>query len=297
MSSEWVERQVSDGRYSTRYIEAGDPTAEPMVLLHDGAWGGSSTVTWGNLVPRLAERFYVLAPDMLGFGGSDKAVFVDRSSYAFRIEHLLAYLDAVGVSRPVHVVGNSFGGSLALRLLATEHRHRIASVTSIAGTGGPWRSALALENLGHWDGTENDLRRIVDLLVGPGPHFENQLHDRLEWASVPGHYRAMSAPSIPLPDALKSTRPHNDDWPHQLNGIAIATPVLLVRGSRDVLLDEDWTTHLTAVLSNVTVQTLDCRHSPNIDRPAELGEVLNDFIDDVNASSRGPAQCDPIVGV
>ncbi|MGY1662635.1 alpha/beta fold hydrolase [Geodermatophilus sp. SYSU D00705] len=266
----WIEA----GGITTRYLEAGSRAAEPVVLLHDGTWGGASSVTWANVVADLAEEFHVLAPDTLGFGGTDKVVYVDRAQYGPRMRHLAAFLRAKQVERPAHLVGSSFGGSLALRILG-ERFLDLASVVSICGTGGPWRTALSRAELGRWAGTEADLRRIVDLLIDPTDRYEAQVAERLTWASDPGHYRALAAVSAPVPEPLVRNR-EDDGWPGRLAGAT--TPVLLVRGSRDPLLEPDWHERLTAVLPHAQVRTLDCKHAPQIDHPQLLMPVLTGFL-------------------
>jgi pimeloyl-ACP methyl ester carboxylesterase len=269
-----TEHVVEAGGITTRYLEAGTPGNEPVILLHDGTWGGSSSVTWANVIGDLAEQFHVLAPDTLGFGGTDKVVYTDRAQYEPRMRHLAAFLRVKGVEGPVHLVGSSFGGSLALRILG--HRFLdLASVVSICGTGGPWRSALSRAELGRWAGTESDLRRIVDLLVDRNERYEAQVASRLEWASDPGHYRALAAVATALPDALIRQRAE-DEWPGQLAGVT--TPVLLINGRRDVLLEPRWYERLTAVLPHAQVQILDCKHAPHIDQPELLMPVLADFL-------------------
>lgn len=169
MSVQVKERWLRCGGYGTRFLEAGDPDAEPLLLIHDGAWGGSASTTWANLIPLLAPYRRVLAPDMLGYGASDKAVFLDRSPYAFRIAHLADFLRVLGISAPIDVVGNSFGGSTALRSLVMPDSFPIRSVVSIAGSGGPWRTPAALGELSRWDGTREDLARVVRFLVDDFP--------------------------------------------------------------------------------------------------------------------------------
>jgi pimeloyl-ACP methyl ester carboxylesterase len=271
---------------TTRYLEAGSPTAEPVVLLHDGTWGGASSVTWTNVIAGLAQEFHVLAPDTLGFGGTDKVVWVDRAQYGPRMRHLAAFLGAKQVERPVHIVGSSFGGSLALRILG-ERFLDLASVVSICGTGGPWRTALSRAELGRWAGTEADLRRIVDLLVDRNERYEAQVAERLAWASDSGHYRALAAVSAAVPEPLLRAR-EEDGWPGQLAGAS--TPVLLVRGSRDPLLEPDWHQRLAAVLPHAQVRTLDCKHAPHIDHPDLIMPVLTEFLGSHRLSRAGAAR-------
>jgi pimeloyl-ACP methyl ester carboxylesterase len=270
-----TEKWVNAGGFHTRYLEAGDREADPVLLLHDGAWGGASSVTWANIIPQLAARYRVLAPDLLGFGGTDKAVFVDRAQYVPRITQLREMVKHLGISKPLHLVGNSFGGSLALRILGNAEGFSLRSVVSICGTGGPRRTELSRVELGRWDGTEADLRRILGLLIDSTGFFESQLRERMQWAADAGHYRAVMAVSTPLPQGLAQVRP-SDPWPEQLRGTT--TPVLLVAGERDVLLESGWQEWLRGFVPEAQSIVLDCKHAPNIDRPELLLPALMDFL-------------------
>lgn len=275
-----AETVVLDG-LETRYLVVGDPGRDVVLLIHDGAWGGSAESTWSHLIPLLAENHYVIAPDLLGFGGSAKSVRFDRSTHEFRIQNvknLLAHLN-VGRDRIVHLVGNSFGGSLVLKAAAARSLPA-TSITSIAGTGGPWRSRTSLEELAYWDGTKEDLRRVTRLLVDDGSDvFEEHLETRLRWGTEPGHYRSMASVGVPLPPALKVR--HADEWPNELRQADAS--ILLVKGAQDELLEPDWTDHFTAAVPSVRVETMETRHAPNIDRSDALAALLVSFFEESKA--------------
>lgn len=269
------ERWIRCGGYRTRFLEAGDRTGDPLVLLHEGAYGGSASGSWSALIPGLAARYWVLAPDMLGFGGSDKVVFLDRSPHSFRVEHLTEFLRALNVTKPVNLVGNSFGGAVALRSLTLPERgFEVRSAVSIAGSGGPWRTQTSLNELGVWDGSRGDLARIQRLLIDDFPGFEAQLEDRFQWAVVPGHVKAIKAPGVEVPASARNRI--DDPWPRQLHGVRL--PTLLVRGTRDVLLEPEWADHVKAALPSASIADIDAKHSPNVDHPEEFSEILLDFI-------------------
>jgi len=97
------------------YREAGDPGAPAVVLLHGFP---SSSFMFRDLIPRLADRYHVVAPDHLGFGFSD-APPVDEFDYTFdRLADLTAaLLSQIGVDRYaiyVHDYGAPVGWRLAL---------------------------------------------------------------------------------------------------------------------------------------------------------------------------------------
>lgn len=272
-----TESHVRAGGFRTRVLEAGDREAPPVLLLHDGAWGGSSSGSWDAVIPQLAKTHRVIAPDMLGFGGTDKAVFFDRSPHSFRIAHLGELMRTLCVDRPVHVVGNSFGGAVALRAVAEGRALWIRSATSVAGSGGPWRTAKAISELGHWDGGRDDLTRIADLLVDRFEGYQDHVDERLRWAAVPGHARSVLAPTLAIPDTLRVAV--DDPWPAQLEGVDV--PLLLVRCLRDELLEPTWAAHVAAAAKDARVVEIDDRHAPNIDRPGEFLSVLLPFLAEV----------------
>jgi pimeloyl-ACP methyl ester carboxylesterase len=98
------------------YREAGDPSAPAIVLLHGFP---TSSFMFRNLIPQLADRFHVIAPDHLGFGLSD-APPVTEFEYTFDAltDLTTGLLDVLGVSRYAIYVqdyGAPIGWRLALR--------------------------------------------------------------------------------------------------------------------------------------------------------------------------------------
>ncbi|MFC6707130.1 alpha/beta fold hydrolase [Flexivirga alba] len=265
----------------TRYLSGGPDDAPVVVFLHDGAWGASSDVTWGEVAALAATDYRVVAPDLLGFGGSAKSVRLDQSPFAFRTTHLFALLDHLGITGPVHLVGNSFGGSIALRALTDPVlAERISSVTAISGTGGPWRTKESAQ-LGAFDGTEADLQRIVELLCDPYPGLQAQVAARYRWASMPGNYAATVAPHAAVPEPLRVERPAD---PYPANLAAATAPVLLFECTGDPLVEAGWTKHLQDILQDVTVAEVPYRHAPNITHPHETWEIIAAFLKDTDAA-------------
>lgn len=267
----------------TELAEAGDPAADLVMLLHDGAWGGSKTVSWSHCFNELAWDFHVVAPDFLGFGNSDKVVSFDRSPASWRVRQVLDLLDTLGAAqRTVHLVGTSFGGSVALRLAvhAVGTNWRPRSVTSIGGTGGgSWKALAMSTEMSHWDGSKQDLARIVRLLVPAEFDIEEHLELRWRSARAPGHYRSLASVGTPVPDGLRTIP--DDPWPAQLN--EVDTPLLLLAGRQDALLLPTWTDHLTRAAPNALVHHFDSGHSPNVDQPVAVADRIKEFIADATA--------------
>ncbi|HSL11076.1 MAG TPA: alpha/beta hydrolase [Actinomycetota bacterium] len=111
---------MSDGevrRFATTggelaYTDTGDGPA--VVLLHGFPL---SSVTWRSLAPALTQRFRVVVPDLLGYGGSDRPAHapLDLRAQAGYVRELLGHL---GLDR-VALVGHAHGGGIA-QLLALD---------------------------------------------------------------------------------------------------------------------------------------------------------------------------------
>lgn len=270
------EIEVNAAGFKTRCLVGGPDDGEVVLLLHDAAFGGSSDVSWSRIIPGLARRYRVIAPDLLGFGGSDKVVYVDRSPYDFRNLHVLAVLDALEVSGPVHLIGSSFGGSMGLHMLR-EPAGRLASVASIAGAGGGWRTDFGRSVLGQWDGTREGLKVIAATLAEDSPEFNLNEHvdARYKWASMNGHYRAVAAAGIKLPAAFASSGTR-DPFPKTPDS---DIPVLLIAGERDELVLQDWPEKILPLLpARTKAVRMNSKHSPNLEIPTETLKVLGSWL-------------------
>ncbi|MFW6033549.1 MAG: alpha/beta fold hydrolase [bacterium] len=123
---------VDAAAVATRSLRTGRPTGrdnrENVVFLHGTS--GHLEAFSRNIAPH-AERYRCHAIDMLGHGYTGKPPY--RYEIPRYAEHLLAYLDAVGIER-AHLVGESLGGWVA-GWLASEHPERVQSLQLVAAGG------------------------------------------------------------------------------------------------------------------------------------------------------------------
>ena len=111
------------------YREAGSPAAPAVVLLHGTP---ASSHQYRNLIPALADRYHVIAPDYPGFGHSD-VPSVDEFCYTFDnlADHVDALLDYLGLQRYAMYV-QDYGAPVGWRL-ALRHPDRIAAIITQSG--------------------------------------------------------------------------------------------------------------------------------------------------------------------
>jgi len=106
------------------YREAGDPRKPTILLLHGFP---TSSQMFRNLIPRLAGKYHVIAPDYPGFGQSSMP---DRNQFAYTFDNLSLvvehFLEAVGVSKYA-LYAMDYGAPVGFRL-ATRHPERITAL-------------------------------------------------------------------------------------------------------------------------------------------------------------------------
>jgi 4,5:9,10-diseco-3-hydroxy-5,9,17-trioxoandrosta-1(10),2-diene-4-oate hydrolase len=149
--------------------EAGE--GEPVVFIHGSGPGASGPSNFRFNIQAFARAgFRVLAPDLVGYGASSKPVGIDYTLDLFA-DTLLAALDKHGVAR-AHLVGNSLGGAIALRI-ALEQRGRVDRLVMMAPGGIESRETyFAMPGIARMVGdftspdfSLEDMRRIVTNLV------------------------------------------------------------------------------------------------------------------------------------
>ncbi|GAF46887.1 alpha/beta fold hydrolase [Rhodococcus wratislaviensis] len=275
---------TSLGAIEIAYYDVGPRDEEDViVLLHDGAYGSSAKLAWEKVMPELAERFRVIAPDLVGYGASSKATFFDRPPQAAHGDVIAAFLANVGIEAPrVHVVGSSFGGSAAVTAARTQFGRPFISAVSIGGSLGHGRNGDAFDELQHYDQSIEDARRITGLLVEDVDQWEIHVKERHANGLLPGHWEALSAARVRAPqrDAAAGPPPLADRL------ASCHAPVLFVEGENDQLLVRGWTEELAAMVPNGRAVTVPGAHCPNIDRPEGVVEVVVNFVESVSSESQ-----------
>jgi pimeloyl-ACP methyl ester carboxylesterase len=124
MTTPWQRRTVRLpwGRLSVQVAGEGPP----LLLLH--GLGGSGRY-WAGIAPLLAGTHTLIAPDLAGFGRSDKP----RVDYTrdFHVESIEALLATLAVDGRFDIAGHSMGGILAA-LVAARHPQTVASLAIVA---------------------------------------------------------------------------------------------------------------------------------------------------------------------
>jgi pimeloyl-ACP methyl ester carboxylesterase len=186
--------------YKIFYREAGPTTAPTVLLLHGFP---TSSHMFRNLIPALAERYHVVAPDLPGFGFSDAP---DRKSFAYTFEHLADSIDrfsqTIGLDRYAIYVFD-YGAPVGFRL-ALAHPERITAIISQNGNA-------------YEEGLSQGWNPIQKYWKEPTPENRAALREFLTPEATKSQYlygvqdQTLVAPEAYQLDSALLARPGNDD--------------------------------------------------------------------------------------
>jgi pimeloyl-ACP methyl ester carboxylesterase len=258
----------------THYLEAGEGPV--VVLLHSGEFGGCAELSWEYLIPKLAERYRVIAPDWLGFGQTAKIHDFDGKR-ACMIAHMARFLDVLAIDR-ASFIGNSMGATFLLQVAAERHSG-FAIDKLVAISGGGWMPENeARKRLTHYDGSPEGMVGILQsLFEGSVWHSDEDYVRRRHALSIaPGAWEAVAAARFRSPNA-----PERKEF-GQVDGTnyeAISVPILLIAGAEDKLRMPGYAAEVANRIPGGKVAVVaDCGHCPNIERPEIVGDLVIDFL-------------------
>ncbi len=260
------------------YLDEGN--GEAIVLLHGLA---GSSETWRSLIGPLSRKYRVVAPDLLGHGNSTKP----RTDYSLGALSVLIrdVLDELGITRATFV-GHSLGGGIAMQFVY-QHPDYVQRLVLI-NSGGLGPDVGMLLRLASLPGAELVLPIIAaKRLLAPGERVWSLMR-RAGIESPRGqemwrHYRSLS--DGPTRQAfLRTVRgviDHRGQAVSALNRLntRMDFPVMAIWGDRDAMIPVAHAYAAQQIRPDVRVEVLtDVGHFPHAERPAEVAELIDDFI-------------------
>jgi 2-hydroxymuconate-semialdehyde hydrolase/2-hydroxy-6-oxo-octa-2,4-dienoate hydrolase len=263
-------RTIDAGGIQTSYLEAG--AGEPVVMLHGSGPGVSAMANWQHNIGALSQRFRVLAPDIVGFGATERP---DDIVYSLRTwtDHVWAFLDAHGIDQTA-IVGNSLGGRIALQM-ATDLPDRIIKMVLMGAPGVGMTPTEGLAALRAYQPSHNAMRDLLRnyFAVDPAMITDDLVAIRYEASIADGAYEAYRAmffdprhTGSKLGISAEEVR-------------AIATPALLVHGREDKVVPMQVSITMLGLLPNADLHVFSaCGHWTQIERADEFSALVADYL-------------------
>jgi pimeloyl-ACP methyl ester carboxylesterase len=245
---------------TVRYWRGGRGT--PLVFVH--GFGTEAAVNWYAQILPFTSDFDVVAPDLPGFGASER--LAETNCIALQVRCLRTLLDDLGITRAT-LVGHSMGGWIGLAFAAA-HPERVERLVVVDAAGLSFTPDMTLERA-LLPQTVDDVRLLIRA------NFQ----------------RAIRLPAFVLRDLLRVAKRDAECRTELLRRLvygtehlddrlaSIAAPTLVVWGAQDPLTPLPLGQRIADVVPDSELVVFpDAAHSPNVECPERFNDLLRDFL-------------------
>lgn len=253
------------GNYNIRHLESGN-SDRAIVLLHGL---GASAERWLQVMPYLAECYRVIAPDIVGFGRSDKPT-VDYTVEFFS-KFLDEFINHVSVENPINIMGSSLGGRIAIEY-AIQNAHDIEKMILVAPAGINEEPTEALHSYiqAALHPTIEDAKKAFLMLAGNNRVIEQDvISDFVNRMLLPNSRLSFMSSLLGLKKSSLTKE--------RLGKISNQT--LIIWGKDDKVIPvENATRFSTSIKNSKHLEMEKCGHTPFVDEPELFSKIVLRFL-------------------
>ena len=262
--------RIQTGAFTTNYHDVG--SGDPVLLIHGSGPGVTAWVNWRLVIPALAEQHRVIAPDMAGFGYTER---VNGYEYTMEnwVQHAIDLMDALDIKK-THLVGNSFGGALAIAL-AIRYPQRVERLILMGAAGVPFELTRGLDEVWGYEPSVANMRNMMDLFAYDRSLVTDELAQLRYEASIQPGFQETFSQMFPAPrqrsvDALASDLQDIKNIPHE---------TLILHGREDIVVPPITSTTLFDLIPNAQLHMFGCcGHWTQIEHNARFIRLVKDFL-------------------
>ncbi|MEN9483906.1 MAG: hypothetical protein RJB37_1786 [Pseudomonadota bacterium] len=274
-------RRVRTGTFETNVHDLGTAAEgqPPVLLIHGSGPGVSAWANWRLVMPVLAQQRRVIAPDMVGFGYTDRPA---GTAYIMDtwVQQALDLLDALDVPQ-VDLIGNSFGGALSLAL-AIRAPQRVRRLVLMGSVGVPFEITPGLDAVWGYEPSFETMRGLLDIFAYSRALVTDELAELRYQASIrPGFQESFSA-MFPAPrqrwvDAMASPEAAIRSLPHE---------TLVIHGREDQVIPLSNSLTLADWIPNSQLHVFGhCGHWTQIEHSARFAQLIANFLAEADANA------------
>ncbi|MBK5355807.1 alpha/beta fold hydrolase [Pseudomonas sp. TH41] len=266
--------RINAGGIDTNYHDAGQGNATPLLLLHGSGPGVTAWANWRLNIPLLAEGRRVVAPDMVGFGYTERKEGIQYNLDTW-VKHAIDFLDALEIEQ-ADVVGNSYGGALALAM-AIRYPQRVRRLVLMGAAGVDFELTQGLDDVWGYVPSVKGMRHLMDGFAYNKALISDELAELRYRASIRPGYQEAFAQMFPAPrqrwvDALAS--PEAD-----IRALDKAT--LIIHGREDRIVPPVTSKKLFELIDQAQLHMFGrCGHWTQIEHAARFNKLVTDFLNE-----------------
>ena len=265
-----IAHSITAAGIRTNYHDQGH--GHPVLLIHGSGPGVSAWANWRLIMPELARNARVVAPDMVGFGYSDRP-HGQRYTMDAWVEQAVGLLDALAIDK-ADLVGNSFGGGLALAL-AIRHPQRVRRLVLMGSVGVHFPITAGLDAVWGYTPSLPTMRKLLDIFAFDPKLATDELAQLRYEASIRPGFQESFAAMFPAPrqrwvDAMASNEADIRRLPHQ---------TLVVHGREDQVIPLANSLTLANWIPRSQLHVYgNCGHWTQIEHAARFAQLVGNFL-------------------
>jgi 2-hydroxymuconate-semialdehyde hydrolase len=251
----------------------------PVMMIHGSGPGVTAWANWRLTFPELAQHRRVVAPDMLGFGYSERpdAANYNRDNW---VEHAIGVLDELEIEQ-ADLVGNSFGGGIALAL-AIKYPSRVRRLVLMGSVGVSFPITTGLDEVWGYEPSLAEMRRLMDVFAYDRNLVTDELAELRYQASTRPGFQESYAQMFPAPrqrwvDGLASDPAAISELPHE---------TLIIHGRDDLVIPLQASLELAGRIKRAQLHVFgQCGHWTQIEHAGRFTRLVNDFLKEADAAA------------
>lgn len=280
MSNPEIAKSVVASGIRTNVHDLG--SGAPVLMIHGSGPGVSGWANWRLAMPVLAQQARVIVPDMVGFGYTDRPAN-QRYDMDTWVAQAIGVLDALDVEQ-TDLVGNSFGGALALAL-TIRHPKRVRRLVLMGSVGVPFAITPGLDAVWGYTPSLQRMHELLDIFAYDRKLATDELAQLRYEASIRPGFQESFAAMFPAPrqrwvDAMASA---------EADIRSVAQQTLVVHGREDQVIPLATSLTLSSWLPRAQLHVFgQCGHWTQIEHAARFAQLVGNFLAEASADEPKP---------
>ena len=265
-----IANSIQIGECTLNYHDQGE--GDVILLIHGSGPGVTGWANWRGVIPTLSQRARIIAPDMLGFGYTSCPADW-KLEPATWVQSLVGLLDALDIPR-VSIVGNSFGGAIALAF-AKAHPERVQRLVLMGAAGLSFPLTDGLDKVWGYQPSLEAMRELMEVFAYDHSIINDDLVRMRYEASIRDDVQTRFAQLFPAPrqQGVEMLALAEDDLrtlPHQ---------TLLIHGRDDKVIPLELSERMLRLIPHAQLHAFgECGHWVQIEKAQAFTRLLVDFL-------------------
>ena len=264
-----IANTIQTGSFKTNYHDLGQ--GDIVTFIHGSGPGVTAWANWGRLFPLLKNDFRIIAPDMSGFGYTDRIPNM-KYTMPFWVKQVIDLLDALKIEK-TNLVGNSFGGALALSL-AIRIPDRINKIVLMGSMGISFPITYGLNQGWGYEPSPEKMKEILELFAYDHSIITDALVKSRYEASIQPGFQESFGSMFPAPrqdgvEWMAADQNYIRNIPHE---------TLIVHGRDDQVIPLDNAFKLLKLIDKSQLHVFGhCGHWTQIEHTQEFADLIRGF--------------------